>query len=141
VIDLASVQARLTAQAPVLKLVEGSASFDRAVTENPTAWPAAFVFPLRDTPAPSQTLGIVEQRVTVTFGIALVVQNVQDARGDAAITALQPVRAAVLAALLGWSPNGAQSPVVYAGGRWISTHNGFFWWQDDFSCAFYLRSI
>jgi hypothetical protein len=140
-LDLTDIQTRLRAHCPSLKLVAGSAQFDQAASGMPTAWPAAFVYPLAAKPAPNIMLGEVQQTVSESFGVALVVQNVEDARGDAAIDRLRQLREEVIAALLGTQPTGGCGVITYAAGRYLTSFNGFFWWQDDFACDSYLRSV
>jgi hypothetical protein len=138
-LDLLSVQTRIQTACPQFLLVAGSAAFDMAVSNGPTAHPAAYVFPLSAKADAPVLIGAVEQRLGESFGVAICLQNVQDARGDAAMVALRDLRLILMSALIGFKPAGADGLCAYTGGRYVTTHNGFFYWQDDFACDSFLR--
>lgn len=140
-IDLDTTAQRLRSQVPDLLLVAGAASFDLAVASGPAAYPAAYVMPAQEKAGPSAGFGLVAQQVRVGFSVALAVQYVQDASGDGVAARIEALRRQVFAALLGWEPSDANGPVVFDSGRWVTLHNGFFWWQDEFACDQFLRSV
>lgn len=130
---LAETIARLQAQVPALKTVAGAAEF--AALKNPPPkerQPAAYVIPIADQAGTNKLVNGVRQQVTTRFGVVLALGNLGDARGEAASKAIETTRAAVRAALLGWSPTADDDPIAFAQGRMIGLADGVVWWQDEF---------
>lgn len=140
-IDLVAAQVRLRDLAPALQLVAGAASFDLAVASGPVNCPAAYVMPAAEKAGPNAAFGTVAQRLRVGFSVALAVQYVQDPAGDTVTSEIEALRRQVFAALIGWEPGDAAGAVAFESGRWVTVHNGFFWWQDEFVCDQFLRSV
>lgn len=125
----------------LLKLVAGAVDFAAAAEAAPPATPAAYVLPLQEAASANQLSCAVAQTVTASFGIALAVSNVADAKGVAALADLKPVRRAVGPALLGWTPDGeTYSPLEYAGGALLGFKNGVLWWQDVYVTQFIIKN-
>jgi len=133
--------ARLRAEVPALKLVGGAADFQTAVERNPTVTPAAFVFPLEESPGENQMGNVVIQRVVAGVGIAFVVKNVSDVTGDAARQDLIELRQAVKERLLGWSPAAGHDPYERGNSGLLAFRDGHMWWQDVYRTAYFDRSI
>jgi hypothetical protein len=139
--DLAPIIARLKGEASVLRFVGGAADLP-AATEELKQHPAAFVIPLTDSASRNgDATGSVTQQVTVRFGVLLAVQNLRDARGEAALTTLTPVRLAVRDALVGFVPEGYEDPCEIVGGRIMQLNDRVLWWQDDFLSMFIYRKV
>lgn len=139
---LAPIEARLKDQVAALnRNVAGAVDF-AAAEGNLKSVPAAFVLPLIDKAGPNNlACGGIEQRVVERFGVALVVNNASDARGAAAHTALEPLRRAVIDALLGWPPGAEYDPCEYGGGRILKLNGMDLWWQLDFTTAYFERKV
>lgn len=136
-----AVIAHLKASDLGLKKIAGAVDFASA-NATLTSAPAAFVLPLMDkASANSAGGGAVQQRVTVRFGVVLVVSNVRDALGAAAHTDLQTVRRAVIDALLAWRPTSEYDPCEYGGGRMLALNGADLWWQLEFVTAYYERKV
>lgn len=134
---IAEIIARLKAQVPALKLVGGVASFQGASESNPPALPAAFVFTV-DESADENGLDVpMIQQVEVTLAVILVVRNVVDARGAAAGTDMETLRDAVLAALLGWTPDPEHDPLARRQSTLLAFRDGHMWWQDTWSTRYF----
>ena len=119
--------------APVLKLVAGAADFSAASKSRPKALPAAYVLPLSERVLHNDGLGDdVTQVVEATYGIALALSNVSDAKGGAAAIDLDTLRDAVREALLGWCPAGCEDTFSYAAGALLGFANQVIWWQDAY---------
>ena len=119
--------------APVLKLVAGAADFSAASESRPKALPAAYVLPLSERVLHNDGLGDdVTQVVEATYGIALALSNVSDAKGGAAAIDLDTLRDAVREALLGWCPAGCEDTFSYAAGALLGFANQVIWWQDAY---------
>lgn len=129
---------RLTGTAP-LKLVAGAADFATAAETKPAALAAAYVLPLHEAAGANQLDCAVMQMVSVSFGIAYAVANVADAKGKAALTALEQVRQAGRDKLLGWAPEGAD-PLEYGGGALLGFKNGVVWWQDIYTTQYLIKA-
>ena len=118
---------------PGLKLVGSAADFAVASETSPRAWPAAYVLPLSERVLHDDGLGDdVTQVVEATYGIALALSNVSDAKGGAAAIDLDTLRAAVREALLGWCPAGCEDTFSYAAGALLGFANQVIWWQDAY---------
>ena len=125
----------------LLNLVAGAADFAAAAETAPPAMPAAYVLQLQEAAGSNALSCAVAQTVTASFGIALAVTNVTDAKGAAAQADLKTVRAAVGPALLGWTPDGdTYAPLEYAGGALLGFKNGVLWWQDVYVTQFILKT-
>lgn len=130
---LAEIIARLTAQAPTFKTVAGAAEFAALKNGPPKErQPAAYVIPIADQAGANKLVNGVRQQVASRFGVVLALGNLGDPRGEAASKAIETTRAAVRAALIGWSPTAGDDPVTFAQGRMIGIQDGVVWWQDEF---------
>lgn len=127
-------------ECPQIKLVGGAAEFERAVQALTTA-PAAFVLPSSDAAQPNEFMGqMVQQSVSVDFVVMLCVQNLADDEGAAAIESLEPIREAVRAALLNFSPDVDSDGIEYRTGALQGFDNGYLWWSEVFRTSHIIRS-
>lgn len=124
-----------------LKKVSGAADFASASIDLKGKLPAAYVLPLNDKAGRNEMANAVMQKVDVRFGVVLAVQNLRDALGKNAQSDLDPIRKAVIAALLGWQPDTDHEPVLYGSGRLLQMADGVLWWQLEFVTAYYERKI
>jgi hypothetical protein len=133
---LTNVQDRLRQQVPQLRTVDGLAAYASLPAKPPTAkLPAAYVFALSDSGEPNATAsGPHRQRITTVIGVALVVSTLPDARGEAGALALEPLRALVRNALMGWKPAGADTPFDFLAGELLQAKEGTADWQLTLSC-------
>ena len=75
----------------------------------------------------------VQQIVNEIMSVVLAVSNHSDARGEAALTAIEQRRQEVMQALAGWTPTTATGPTEYAGGRFLFFgSNNTLWWQEEY---------
>lgn len=139
-LDLALVIERLKSEVRGLRLVAGAADLAALREAPPLALPAAYVVPLAERAEPDALLGVVEQRLQLTFGVLLAVRSLRDARGEAAQNELRGLRDAVLAALMGWTARPDADPCEYAGGRLLQLNDTVLWWGDDYRAAYFLRN-
>lgn len=128
---IAETITRLTAIDNAFKLVEGAAALEAAMRAKPTAMPAAYVIPLRESGNRSPTYSRTRQRVATTFGVVYALANVADAKGAAAQADLTTLRGQTFGSLLGWSPTGAD-PLEFDSGALLALKDGVLWWQDAF---------
>lgn len=91
-------------------------------------------------PGENELVNAVSQRVTESYAVLFWIVVANNALGDAAADAVDGTRAAVLAALLGWSPDADRSPLVYAGGQLNEFETGAVLWEERFSTDTYVRS-
>lgn len=136
---LSAVEARL-ATVSALKKIAGAADFASAGADLKGKLPAAYVIPMTERAGGNSLVSAVSQHTEARFGVVLAVSNLRDARGQNAHGDLAPLRAAVIAALLGWQPGPDYDPVLFGSGRLLQLQDGVLWWQDDFVTAYYLRS-
>lgn len=134
------VTARLAGTAGLLDV--GGAVEYFAARESLKRSPAAFVLPAKDTAAANAfATEEIDQRVTARFGVIIAVKNVRDARGEAAMADLTPLRQAVWERLLGWIAAEGFSPCTYGGGRLLDLDEGaqVLWWVDEFDTDYHVR--
>ena len=138
--DVAPFIARLKAQLTGFVVITGAGDLDVAIGGTPNT-PAAYVMPLAETAEESKFIGVIDQRLTQEFAVVLVVSNLRDATGAAAIAELATRRAALRAALLGWVPDAATGePVQFVTGAVLEFRDQRLWWRDVFRVIAYYRS-
>jgi len=133
-----AIVTRLEGEVAGLKHVAGVLAYAQLKTQAPT--PAAYVLPLAEDARPSGTgTMLVRQLVIRRFGVLLAVSAKNDRHGSKAEDALDTLRGAVHAALLGWAPNTEHEPVSYLRGRLVDIVGGAVWWQDEYATDTWLR--
>lgn len=139
--NLTPIIDRIRDEVPALKLVGGAAQFERALG-GLTALPAAFILPAAEAAEPSPFMDqLVQQQVGAEFSVLVAARNLADDEGAAAVEALEPVRVAIRAALLGWPPTDEHDSCEFRAGELVAFDNGVLWWQDRYSTAFLIRSV
>lgn len=135
------VQARLRALDPaIFAIVAGAAELEKIGKGTPAAMPAAYVVELEEAYGDNErATGGVQQRCELDFAVVVITRNISDARGEAAMQGLRPVRDAVRTALTGWQPDGADDLVLPISGRLVATRDGSVWWETRFGTAVYLE--
>lgn len=109
-----------------------------AALAGPVTPPSAFVMLVGEGSSRNEyATGAFAQRVVARFGVVLVVRNVSDVRGAAAVLDLEGLRTAVMGALLNWQPSAAHDPVEHVTGRLDNYDDQTLWWIDEFSTIFY----
>ena len=139
--QLSPVITRLKSQVTAFKKVAGAAEYGAARKDLKPLPPTAFVIPLRDAAGRNELENAISQRVSAQFAIVFAVQNLRDPRGSQANEDLDPLRDAVMTALLGWQPDSSSDPCEYVGGQLLDLDGALVWWQDVFTTAFYVRSV
>jgi hypothetical protein len=137
--DVQPIIARLVAQvpAPTLRQVQGAAEYATVQKLANFAPPCAYVIMPREkaqphvpgNAMPGQQQRMV-QKVTVTFGVIVVVQNYRDQLGAQSQDSLNAVLGAVRGALLGWVPPGASQPISFQQGDLLEYDAGRSLWAD-----------
>lgn len=138
---LAEIEARLTAAAmPPLRQVAGAAEFQAAARQAPPRerQPAAYVIPVAETGGPNRLANAVRQQVAARIGVVLALGNLADPRGQGATRALEDVRGAVRAALVGWAPTDADDPLTFTRGAAVAFRDNVLWWLDEYQSGFTL---
>ena len=114
--------------------VIGLAAAYAALAALPKTMPAAYVLPLGETGGASDANEGTVQFDRCTFGVVLMVQHAGDLAGAKATAALQQLRVAVQAVLVGWQPVPTTDlPLEFAGGALLSSADSAVIWRDDFS--------
>ncbi|MYM80538.1 hypothetical protein GTP44_01005 [Duganella sp. FT50W] len=135
-----NIKARLRELVPEIKQVGGAADFQSAVESNPTVTPACYVFSLGEAPAPSQFAGRLIQRVRASVGIVLVVKNLTDAKGVAALEDTDALRNKVKQVVYGWRPADGNDPLERGDSNLLAFRDGHVWWQDIYLTSYIDRS-
>lgn len=138
--NLTPVTERLAAETEGFLLIAGAAAF-LAAGDRLTTSPAAFVLPLNEAAEPNRlSVGAVRQPFRFAFGI-LVAVKAPGSVGERHLDMLQPLRAQVRAALVGWQHPDADDVTTATGGRLVALDtNRVLWWQDDFTLTHHYRS-
>lgn len=112
--------------APALLVEEGDAGAAVAV-------PHAWVVPLDIDAGETDSENPVQQRVDRTFGVVVCLDNTADARGLAAVKAMEALESDLFAALLGWPPAAGWAPLTLDGAQQLQMNRARLWWQYDFA--------
>lgn len=139
--DLEFVIARLKAQAKGLRAIGGAADLDTALA-SVVVLPSAYVIPLADASQWQRHTGAHDETDQIDFGVVMAVANLKDARGEAAMGVLVPVRQTVRAALSGWVPDTETGEPIHKGaGRLLRIDgDGRLWWIDTYHYTTFYRS-
>ncbi|OON62285.1 hypothetical protein B0920_02060 [Massilia sp. KIM] len=132
---------RIDTMVPQLRLVGGAIDFQAAVENNPKATPACFVIPMREQPGPSIASDVMQQKVTASIGVVLVVRHLGDTTGAGAGNDLEVLRRQVREQIYGWTPDPAIAPLERGAGQLLAFRDGHAWWQDLFTTSYYDRSV
>lgn len=135
-LDPSAIIVRLRAEvATFSNRVGGAGALEAALDEEDLAVPSAFVVPLDDSADATTTAGTVTQVLVESFAVVVAVDNTADLRGQAGAEALDPIRTALWAALLGWEPAAGYWPVEYREGGLFRIARHRLWWQFVFATA------
>lgn len=143
-LDPAAIAARLTAKVPALRKVGTARDLANATVETvqaPTAWVVIMSEAASD--VRYEVCDVIEQLVTVRFGVILAVRDIADRTGTAAREDLKQIRIEVLKALGSWMPEGANHNCRFSRGALTSGigRDGMMFWQDEFTIGFDRRTI
>ncbi|TXN60895.1 hypothetical protein [Methylobacterium sp. WL6] len=120
-------------------LVEGSAELASLGSAQPISLPAAYVFISEEAASENERVNAVLQRMEMDVSVVVITGNVSDANGAAAAQDIEPLKAAVRAALIGWQPASADDVITNVGGRLVRASGGLVWWELTFATAVYLE--
>lgn len=137
-----AVIAQLGARVPELAgRIEGAAELSALMRENrlPQVTPAAHVLPLglRGLQADAAT-GLFRQAVDETVAVVLTWRG-YEASGGRALSPLDALIDAVIAALAGWGPEAAGGVLRLARGQLVAINAGTIVYQIDFTLTDHLR--
>lgn len=106
----------------------------------PQRFPHAFVLPVGDDAEANVILtGAVRQRVVETVGVLLIDKHAGERTGGKVRAALEPIKAEVREALVGWAPDPDYSPLELVRTRLVGLAGGAAFVQLDFRTAWHLR--
>lgn len=140
-LDLTLWRDRLISQVSSLRQVGLAADLIRAQAGTLTS-PAAFVVSVSDDPRAAGSSGdsTINQTIDAVVGIVIAVTNHKGSRaGSSASEDAQPIRAAVMNALVGWMPVGTHFSIRYGGGRQLGFQDATVWHLDRYRTAYFLR--
>lgn len=132
-----AIIARLKAEVPALRIIDGAAGFQRASESNPTAVPAAYVFTVDESADENSIDEPMIQHIEVTLAVVLVVRHVGDATGAAAGSDMDSLRDAVLVALMGYRPDADHDPLARQRSTLLTFRDGHMWWQETWATRYY----
>jgi hypothetical protein len=106
----------------------------------PQTTPAAWVMHQGDDAPSAQFMtGLVAQPVAETISVVICQRVAGDRTGAKARALIVPIRDAVIAALVGQEPDGADDMILYRRGRMIGIEGATLFYQMDFLCGRQIR--
>jgi hypothetical protein len=96
----------------------------------------AFVVQLAEVASPNQQDNHIQQIITETFAVIIVLKNdttQSDKTGITAYDRLFAIRAEIFSAILGWFMPGAEKPISYVGARSAGIDRSNLWHQFEFA--------
>jgi hypothetical protein len=108
---------RIRAQCSIFaNRVAGAATYRQVSLQDDFPAPHAFVLPLGELADGEVMISTVDQELATRFAVVVAVSNTSDERGQAAAEAIYDIRASLLTALVGWTPDATRyAPVLYRG--------------------------
>lgn len=134
---------RLRAQCPIFaNRVASAATYRQCSLQDDFPVPHAFVMPLGELADGEVMISAVDQELSTRFAVVVAVANTSDERGQAAAEAIYDIRAELLAALVGWTPDATRyAPVLYRGmPDDPDVNRARAWAQFDFESIAYTAS-
>lgn len=132
----------LKAAVPALRFV-GTARDFAAAQAGSIVFPSAFIIMLAESSSESryQSCELIDQRVTARFGIIQAVRDIGTRTGDRALSEVETIREAVIAAMGAHVPPGCDTACTPVSGRLLGGvgKDGSMFFQDDFKTAFNRR--
>lgn len=111
-----------------------------SLAEAPRVSPALFIVPERGGASPNSLgAGAIDQKVTETFSVVLVLEAVRRVGGTS--EALQENTKKVMDALLGWQHPEASKPCEFAGERLVSAQGRQVLWAMSFTTSRHIRKV
>lgn len=111
-----------------------------AAEKIPQTTPAAWVMHQGDDAPGAQFMtGVVAQDVAETISVVICQRVAGDRTGSKARALIVPIRDAVIAALVGQEPAGADDMILYRRGRMIGISGATLFYQMDFLCGRQIR--
>lgn len=105
----------------------------------PAAYPAAYVLPLSEQLV-DVSVDMDHALIEARAGVEIMVKHAaQTASGGPAGEALEDLREATAAALVGWRPDPSAGPMSLAAGKLVSLADGIAIWRDEYVYTF-IRS-
>ena len=134
---------RLKAEVPALYgQIFGAVEMAELIAKNalPQRLPAVFVLPLsEDAENNAISTGLVRQPVTESFAAVLLQRRGNDVTGARAHDDLFAIKGAILAALIGWRPQGIADPILYRRAQLLGLQAGAVFIQLEFTARWYWR--
>ena len=129
-----AIIARLKAEVPALgNRVGGTADLAAAQMQDDLPVPHAFVVPGGDVADDADLMGaITQQDMVEEFAVVVAVDNTSDQIGRSAGDAVDDLRTAIWAALLGWEPAAEHGPFSYLGSNHLDMSRARLWHQFNF---------
>lgn len=138
---IGAVIARLEAEAmPPFTAVDGAEKLASLTAGTAPPHGAAFVMPVEETGSRSRLSTGFAQRVEVEFAVAVVLRRAGDAKGGERVSLVDTYRAAIEAALAGWSHNEAAEPCEFVGASTSPAGNGVLWYVQTWRTTREIRT-
>lgn len=138
---VSEIIAELTAQVSGTFRIIGRAGDLAALKDGlPAALPALYVFVSQEASDENKrATGRSLQLTHLDVALVIVTRNVADARQGAAAEDIEELKAAALAAIVGWQPASASGLIEAIGGEMVKAAAGAVWWEHTVGVSFFLR--
>lgn len=138
-LPLKDIRNRLEAAAvPGIKRVLGATQLSTAIERGQFTGDAYVALQSRNG-GPNTLINRTQQRVSVRFSVIQVVRHANSESGEPQADEIELRSEAVIAALLGWTPDSAFAPMTYVLGRLLDTDGTTAIWVDEFETSFLIR--
>lgn len=133
------VRDRLEALPTAFSLVAGLAELS-LLTDAPAVTPAAYVFVKDKAGGENSRMNGVLQRIEADVAIVIVVRNVADAAGAAALADAGDLERAVTETMLGWEPDVVEEPFTFVSSAVVKARAGVVFLEVVFGTAWTLEA-
>jgi hypothetical protein len=128
---------------PVFKRVETAINLREAIKQPIHGGNIAFVVPVLERPTNNTRdvdVGQPMQEVTITFGIVMGLQSINDPTGTKAVVELEKLRVATRALLYGFTPIDHE-PVLLAASDLVAFVPNGLWWIDRYTTNTWYKGV
>jgi|GEM_PF-950400 len=138
VLPIGDVVAQLQT-AEVYRKIGGAFDLSEALRRNNAAAGYGFVLPaVERTSRQGVSGGVLSAKVTATFSVISIEEDLARDAGAGAVTKLEALRGSLIQALATWNPDFADGPAWHEKGQLVAgpMPGGLLGWQDEFSIRF-----
>jgi hypothetical protein len=128
---------------PLFKQVKTAVNLREAIKQPIHKGNIAFVVPVSERPAGNSRdtdVGQPLQEITITFGVVIGLQSINDATGESTMADLETLRLAVRNTLYGFKPTNHE-PILLAASDLVAFVPNGLWWIDRFTTNTWYEGV